>query len=339
MARYPFAQEAAEYVKALNLKIDDLINPEYGLILRRAEERIAESLLYSLVSEKSYNEEIEILSFPVAVMMVAATADSFIKKRYALAESKRVYNLLKADNERKIIEISKNFNWKIKPVKGLIESQNYDFTLYFTDYLNNAIIFKEKKWKLVNRVLSKGKVSLTKFEASRLLAEEVRKHIETKLGIKIGPLPEKLTDRLSKLKQLFIKHRGEIRIEKFPKAIVFSAFPPCIDELYKTTASAHHISHVARFTLTSFLITIGMSVEEVVNLFHSLSDFNKRMTRYQVEHIAGERGSRTSYTPPSCDTLHTYGICNRTNGACGKISHPLAYYRKKIKLQNFATNS
>jgi len=74
-----------------------------------------------------------------------------------------------------------------------------------------------------------------------------------------------------------------------------------------------------------------MTVDDVIDLFRSISDFDERMTRYQVEHIAGARGSRTKYIPPRCDTLRTHGICPTTDKICKGICHPLAYYRRKLK--------
>ncbi len=101
--------------------------------------------------------------------------------------------------------------------------------------------------------------------------------------------------------------------------------------MYDEITSGHHLSHIGRFTLTSFLTNIGMTTEEVVNLYRSLSDFKERLTRYQVEHIAGARGSRTKYIPPRCDTLRTHGVCTGMNEICRKIRHPLAYYRRKLR--------
>jgi len=53
-------------------------------------------------------------------MMAAATADSFIKRRYALAEAKRVSNLLGNENKDIVTHIASNFSWKIKPSKILM---------------------------------------------------------------------------------------------------------------------------------------------------------------------------------------------------------------------------
>jgi DNA primase large subunit len=300
-------------------------------VLDRAESRIEEAILFRTVSQKSPNDDVEIPSFPIAVMMVAATADSLIKSRYALAEAKRASELLEDERKEKVMEIATIFNWKLRIVEGEINAPPYDFALSFPDFLNNATGFHDKKWKLVNRLLFNGEVYLTKHEISRLLEEEVRRYVEGKLDTKVGSLPQSIMDRINLLKQLAIAKRGEIRREEIPKDVIIAAFPPCIKGLYDTMASGRPVSHIGRFALTSFLVNISMSVEDVVNFFRSVSDFDERMTRYQVEHIAGVRGSRTKYIPPRCDTLRTHGICHTTDEMCKRIRHPLAYYRRKLK--------
>jgi DNA primase large subunit len=41
------------------------------------------------------------------------------------------------------------------------------------------------------------------------------------------------------------------------------------------------------------------------------------------------KGNRTKYTPPTCNTLRTHGVCRNPNGMCKRINHPLTYYRRK----------
>jgi DNA primase large subunit len=158
-------------------------------------------------------------------MMAAATVDSFIKTRYALAEAKRVSNLLGNENKSNIAYIANNFNWKMKPVKDPAVSLTYDFTLHYTDFSKSATVFHDKKWKLVNRRMLKGEVYLTQNEVARLLEEEVRRHIEEKLDIKVGSLPEAVITRINRPKQLFIEKRGEIQVEGLPKEVIVNAFP------------------------------------------------------------------------------------------------------------------
>ena len=135
-----------------------------------------------------------------------------------------------------------------------------------------------------------------------------------------------------KIKKLSVEKIGKAEMEGFPETIVQTAFPPCIKALYEAASSGRHLSHVGRFTLTSFLVNIGMPVEAVIDLFRGFSDYNDRMTRYQVEHIAGGRGSRTRYTSPKCGTLETHGICVNPDDLCKRVYHPLSYYRKKSKV-------
>jgi len=299
--------------------------------LNRAQERVEEAIEDALVTRKLHNIGIEIPSFPIAIMMVIALANPYLKKRCALAEAKAVYNLLEEEDREKIIGIAKNFDWNIKPVEDGADVKVYDFSIHFANFLKNTATFHDKKWKLVNRVVLQGNVYVTKSEASRLLQEEVQRHVEEKLNVKVSSLPPNIMEKIEQLKQLFIEKRGKIQSEETPKATVTAAFPPCIKELYETIKSGHHLSHIGRFALTSFLINVGMTVENVVDLFRSLSDFDERMTRYQVEHIAGEKGGRTKYIPPRCDTLRTHGVCVGSDDVCRRIRHPLAFYRKKLR--------
>jgi DNA primase large subunit len=127
---------------------------------------------------------------------------------------------------------------------------------------------------------------------------------------------------------------GEAEMEGFPKEVSQSAFPPCIEALYAAATHGKHLGHVERFTLVSFLVTIGMPTEKVAEVFKAFSDYNARLTLYQVEHIAGSKGSGTKYTPPSCSTLQTHGVCSNSDELCRKIHHPLNYYLRKQRVSS-----
>ena len=331
LAKYPFLKATTEYMKIPDLKIEDLTSPDLEEIFRRAEEKVEEAILYARVSRNLKKEDIEISSYPIAVLLATATGSPFIKKRYALAEAKQAYNDMKLEPKEKILAIAQNFGWKL--TLNDVAEMPYEFKLHFADYLRNTTHLREKKWKLINRLLSSGNVYLTRNETARLLSEEVRKHIEKRLEIKELPkFPEKIMETAEKIKKLSVEKIGKAEMEGFPETIVQTAFPPCIKALYEAASSGRHLSHVGRFTLTSFLVNIGMPVEAVIDLFRGFSDYNDRMTRYQVEHIAGGRGSRTRYTSPKCGTLETHGICVNPDDLCKRVYHPLSYYRKKSKV-------
>jgi len=333
LAKYPFLKETIEHVKKLDLKIEDLTDPSLASILQRAEERVEEAILYTRVSRKFENIEVEILSFPVVVMIVVATENSFIKKRYALAEAKQTHEDMNSEPKEKILAIARNFDWNL----AANSSSNIiaEFSLGFADYIKNTTHLRDKRWKLVNRSLNQGNVYLTRNEASRLLSEEVRKHIEKRLEQKdIPSFPPLIAAVADKVKKLASERIGEAEMEGYPAEIVQTAFPPCINALFQAFTSGRHLSHVGRFTLTSFLVNIGMPPEKLIELFKNVSDFNERMTRYQVEHIAGEKGSRTRYIPPKCDTLKTHSVCTTSDDFCEGIRHPLSYYKRKLKTKS-----
>ncbi|NLE05878.1 MAG: DNA primase regulatory subunit PriL, partial [Crenarchaeota archaeon] len=202
------------------------------------------------------------------------------------------------------------------------------FYLHFVDYLRNTENLRDTPWKLVNRILMNGNVYLNKEIIARLLEEEIKHTIENKLDSNESiNLPEELTQITENLKNLATEIRGTLESEQeFPKIVSPSSFPPCIEAMYDAASKGKHMSHIARFTLTSFLVTIGMTPEKVAESFKTSSDYNARLTRYQVEHIAGSKGSGTRYTPPSCSTLKTHGACVNSDQLCSRVRHPLRYY-------------
>jgi DNA primase large subunit len=328
LAKYPFLKKTAEHVKRLGLKVEELANSEMAQILNRAEERVKTAILYAVsVGEKRAND-VEIPSFPVAIMLAIATKNSFIKKRYALAEAKQAFSNMQFENREKILAIAADFNWDLAANRDSVIP--LEFALNFTDYLRNTVHLRDEKWKLVNRLMTQGTVYLNQHDVTRLLQEEVQRRIEKRLETtELPTFPEKITKIAEQLTELAKERIGAEEMEGFPKVVTQSAFPPCIVALYEAASKGRHLSHIGRFTLTSFLVNIGMPPEKVNELFKSFSDYNERLTRYQVEHIAGERGSRTRYTSPQCATLQTHGVCTNSDDLCRRIRHPLKYYKLK----------
>ena len=329
LAKYPFLKETAAHMKKLGLKIEDLANPEMAQILNRAEERVKNAILSVSVGKKRENY-VEIPSFPAAIILAIATKNSFIKKRYALAEAKQAFSDMQLENRERIVAIALDFGWNLAVNRD--SEVPLEFEVNFADYLRNTAHLRDNKWKLVNRLLVKGKVYLNQHDVARLLQEEVQRRIEERLeATELPTFPEKITEAAERLMELAKERIGQEEMEGFPKVVSQSAFPPCIVALYEEVSKGRHLSHVGRFTLTSFLVSIGMPSEKVNELFKSFSDYNERLTRYQIEHIAGERGSRTRYTPPQCATLQTHGVCVNSDALCRWVRHPLAYYRRKLK--------
>lgn len=335
-AKYPFIKEAAEHVKELGFNIKELDSDFFVPFLDRAEERVRNAILdptfYANTQPKddAKEYELETVSFPIAVMLVAAAEDSFLRNRYALAEAKRASGLLRSEKPEKLLDVANGFNWNLRLNKD-VHLEPLVFVLAFPIFLKNATGFHDTKWKLVNHMLVNGEVFLTTQEVARLLEEKVRRYILRRLDTRIKSLPSNIMARVIKLRQLAADKRGQIKLEAMPERVVIDAFPSCIKGIYDMVAAGRPVSHMERFALTSFMLGVGMTEEDVFKFFHSVSDFNERMTRYQVEHIAGAKGSGTRYTPPNCSTLRTHGICVSPEDECGNAVNPLVCYKRKLR--------
>lgn len=331
-AKYPFLKKASSKIQNLDLTIKSMVeDPD---ILERAEKRVENAILDLSIGEREKDNTKEIVSFAASLIIVIATKKTWIKKRYALAVAKTAYsNMLTNNNDKlskeKIYTIAKDFDWDI--VDGSKVAKDYG--IHFSNYLRNAAHMHKNEWKLVNQIIDKGYVYINKDKAARLLQEEIKNRVEKRLDIdEIKNLPEDINLISNKLNMLAQDIIGQ-ETEEMPKEVTQTAFPPCINALYQEAAQAHHLSHIGRFTLTSFLLNIGMSAEAVNELYKTFSDYNERLTRYQIEHIAGERGSATKYTPPQCSVLQTHGVCKNKDEFCRRVYHPLGYYRRKQKQQ------
>jgi DNA primase large subunit len=336
LSRYPFLKETTAYMKnpnlgftkSIGLDIEELLSPEMGQILIRARERLESALEFISVGTK-INSDLEIPSFPVAILLAIATKNNFVKKRFALAEAKQACLDFQSESPERLKAIARDFGWNIERSKELGLPIDY-FSISIADYLRNITHLRDNNWKLVNRLVAHGKVLVGLNDVARLLEEEVKRRIETRLEAKDVPqFPIQIVEIADKLVELAKQKIGESEMEGFPKEVSQSAFPPCIIFLYDAASHGRHLGHVERFTLTSFLIAIGMETEKVAEVFKTSSDFNSRLTRYQVEHIAGSHGSGTKYTPPSCSTLQTHGVCTNTDALCTRVHHPLNYYLRK----------
>jgi DNA primase large subunit len=335
-AKYPFTKEASDYIKSLDLTLEELNGEAFSQIVDRAEDRIKEALIAGIVSPTSYvNTEAELLSFTMATVLVASIADTYLNRRFALAESKRAHLLFLEEQEEKLLEIARiSMQWRAGRNRRL-GRDIARLTIHFIDYLRIAVNFHDDYWKLVNRTVHDAQVVVNADDLARLMSEQVRieieKNIQKSPKTALEEVAPNLASHLKEIQEILAQRKEAMRTEELPKTIIADAYPPCISKIYDSLLREQHISHMGRFTLTSFLLNIGMAAEDLVKIYTSVSDFSESLTRYQIEHIAGQRGSRTKYTPPTCDSLKTHGLCPGGNEECRRIRHPLSYYIRKAK--------
>ena len=278
-------------------------------------------------------EDVDILAYPTALMLISAMRDDRTRRRYALAEAKRAYELLREETPEKLLQIATGtFGWDAKLVERDVGDSHFEFALYFTFYVSNSSRIHDLRWKLVNRVLEGGYVLLPREDFARLLEEEVQSRVLEKTADPTVALPEELDKRVEPLRSMLKARSQYLAADEMPRAVMASAMPPCMKNLLSLLQTSKHISHMGRFAMAAFLLNIGTNEEDLLKMFKTFTDFDERIARYQVEHIAGKRGSRRKYTAPNCGTMRTHGLCINPDELCGTIKHPLSYYRRKARI-------
>jgi len=264
----------------------------------------------SIYEELRLKAKLAILAY-ISSKVIVSLSDDWVRMRFAVSEANYYAELLRKEKD-----------YVVKLIAGDLGIRLKGWRIHVTSYVKASSRIKAENWRLVNRRFSSGYVYTNKREVLRVVEEFLRERLAEKIKA------EELKDYFAEiLKDLKLKKRKK-RFEKIDIGIVdFDKFPPCIKEIIAEVQSGMNVPHIARFTLASFLLNIGMRVDEVVEVFKSAPDFDEDKTRYQVEHIAGQRGRCVEYICPSCDTMRSYQLCVSN---CD-VKHPIEYYRKGFK--------
>ena len=335
-SKYPFLPEVGKQMSGHN--IQDFLNSDLP-ILENAKDRI----IYGLKNGTSpeFNETIEMktiakFSFPISMLIIKSTNQNYLISRFALAESRRVEELLHKENPDVIPQIFKTIlNIQLSQSKNVIDKSNitsdflvknrFKYRIDLSDYLSRSISLPKNQWRLVNRSVSGGYVFLTQDELIALLREEIYQMIRSKIDdLKIPPELLEEAALKSTLEQI-------LKVAPRPpkaKIRVFSGeYPPCVAKAIEMIQKGDQVPHSGKFLMTTFLLRAGKTVDEIIEMYPTNLGFNQNITRYQVEHIAGLKGGGTKYEVPSCSTMKMKDFCYKTD-ACGTIRNPLQFNGK-----------
>lgn len=316
LLHYPFLPEAQKVLASRGISVDSLSKTDTGRnYLEKACRRVTFAIdgkeLYP--ADNSGDNVSDIVTYVLARILVSCVKDRQTIHRFVNAEAKRVYSALSAEQNTSLKQrVCSEFGISVDTKK-----------LTVIQYVEMCSGIRDAKWRLINRDVFDGYVPVSSDELEILLCEKIKNHLSSNLPLavpaslerELQPWVEKLT---TKVKERTLEEFGTVEE---------TAFPPCIQTLIEAAAAGANIVHSGRFALVTFLHTVGMSENQIEEIFSRSPNYNADMTEYQVNHILTHE-----YDSMSCATMQTHGVCSHKSAQCMKINHPLSYYRNAKKL-------
>ncbi|KAA0004804.1 MAG: hypothetical protein FE039_02715 [Thermoplasmata archaeon] len=332
LAKYPFLDASKQYVKDNSLSIGEILNdPLYERARLIGVERLDNAFKNKDVGNRSLVSEsdcvMELLSYPIARMIAVCIEDIYFKRRYALGEAVHAYRNLVNESTMFLTRVAEEFNLNVKYLED-----NRWLGIYFVDYLHYAPT-RYKEWKMINRSMKNGFIRISHRDLARIIQEALRVRINSELDSRVcdKTVYKVFESDIKRIQNMVMLHRKNIEAVPVGK-LDLKKLPPCMKNILRAIQAGENVPHMGRFALVSFLNALKLNVNDILKIFSSAPDYEEEKTRYQVEHITGSISS-TSYSPPGCDKMRTYGICpvEEIDELCKKKRHPLSYYKAKWK--------
>ncbi|MEZ0319082.1 MAG: DNA primase large subunit PriL [Pyrobaculum sp.] len=330
---FPFLNRATAYLAKRGYDLEYVLGNK--AVVEKALGRLRSSLAKEPFNIRWCLDEPEANAIAARLALYIATASrsQHILRRFADSESKTFTDLIRrvrgVQSPECKIEIARDLGINVKkaeeaaPGSLVLAAFHPAYAVRWTSYLRYTP--QDPNWAMINRPVIRGWVILPVGDFERLMEEAYEEQIlrtakENELAV--GKVASSVD--LSQIEDLVKKYSYQ---PPSVTARIEGPDPPCMKAIIEALKSGENLPHTARFAITTYLLKRGWDVEKIVDLFRSAPDFNEKITRYQVQHIAGQAGGRKEYAVPSCETMHSWGLCP-TNLGCG-VKNPVQYGRRK----------
>lgn len=348
-ARYPFFEAARTAVASAGVSLANLV-AEDAPAVTRGRERVERALLEGVTAPEdpgAWNVLDELLSYPIARILVSLIDAPAAVEKYAAAEAatahERFVEDFATDDDLRsapaahadLDDVLREFDLDDDVTPEASERKSGvsgpdGYRVAVGAYLTLSSPTWGPKWRLVNRELAAGAVRVERRELYRMLREAVRRRVAEGLpfeGLRDSSdgatIAEELEAEISDLRDL-LSDRDEVgEID----TVVPDLFPPCMTGLLEKADRGAPLEPFESFALMAFLTGIGMDADEII-VFCRQSSLDAEQIRYQTEYLRDEAGAQ--YAPPSCETLHAYGVCQNEDDHWKVAGHPLVYYEKRL---------
>ncbi|WP_411965765.1 DNA primase [Haloferax sp. YSMS24] len=340
-ARYPFFAAAREAVESADVAIATLV-AEDAPAVQRGVERVERALMEGTVeaeSPYSWDTESELLSYPIARIIVSLVETPAAVDKYARAEADTASERMLADFDADPDDVNTDARATLNDflrefdlldaVRGEpTDNRRRGPSHYWVDvgaYLTYSDPDWGDGWRLVNRALHDGAVRVAREELYELLREAARRRVAEGLPFTVrgsdagDQLASALQPHVERLRNL-LSDRGAVNVV-YTDSVDADHFPPCISALLERTRDGEEVPNEAAFTLAAFLVGVGFDPEEVGSV---VGETHAESLQTRATILADSSGSQ--YAPPTCETMEAYGLCVNRDERCETISHPLKYF-------------
>ncbi|MFB6122117.1 MAG: DNA primase [Haloferacaceae archaeon] len=338
-ARYPFFAAAREAVQAAAIDPPQLVTEGHPAVERGAE-RVERALLSGTVASETperWRTREELLSYPIARILVSLVDSPAAVEKYAAAEAATAVERFREDFDRDddgLKSVSspsvdleaalREFDLAAAVTREATDRAGEEWFRVDVDaYLRLASPDWGDRWRLVNRELAAGRVRVERDDLYRLLEAAVDRRVAEGLPFDVHAsasgeaLADALAEEVATLRDLLSER--DAPPARDVDVVAPAQFPPCIRALVERAREGDLPTHSA-FSLTAFLTAVGMDADGIA----AFCDLDAETVEYRVAVL--EDGDDVQYPPPSCETMDAYGDCVNQDERCGTISHPLAYY-------------
>lgn len=334
-ARYPFLSAARDAVREADVEIATVVSGDGDRhpAVERGVERVRRALMDGTVRPpedgRRWNTSAELLSYPVARLLVSLLDAPGAVEKYASAEADTAYESFTYDFEhqddrtRETIDLDAllaDFD-----LADAVDRRREGFGVAVGTYLSLAADLRGDRWRLAGRRLGDGRVAITAAELHELLRESVKARVAADLPLDVPEeLAASLADEVSELESSFTDADFSHDIDTLAPPL----FPPCMKALVERARSDDALDDHSWFSLVAFLTGIGLDADEVLSFCAVESGSKADRVRYRVERVADDGDGQ--YAPPSCATMQAYGDCVDPDERCESITHPMTYYEDAL---------
>lgn len=319
--RFPFSNKARSVLKEFSFDLEK--TPE-SVIKRAALMINAASKSKPYVQDSLQATDLllhEIQAFPIAKILLSAMDRPDLFDRFAELWAQSAFSYLESADNRRELALELAFDLSV-PFE-LLNGELFAVRIPVSSFLEAG--FKEDFMKLVNQPVESGWVFLPENDFCRFLSELARERTRSSLPVALKHVPPLLLSLARQLKeQLVFRFKQSFSFEALGEANP-NAFPPCMAKLYNELLEGKNVPHAGRFNIATFLVAVNFPVQNIVELFRKTPNFDEKVTRYQVERIAGKGNPK--YSPSSCAKMRSYSLCV----ANCPVSHPVQFYEREQK--------